>query len=104
MKKNVKENRKTESIWDLEAPASGELNPVAVELFVRGLKGETPLVPQWAEGLTLPVTDMSEVFESYLNMLETVPGQRSVAAVRQRIRALLQPYDGGLVKLRDPPL
>jgi hypothetical protein len=39
-----------------------EYNPVAIALVIRGLRGEEPLIPPWAEGLSLPIVDLLRCF------------------------------------------
>jgi hypothetical protein len=90
-----------------------ELNPVAVEIFERGLKDIKPLIPEWAEGLILPIVDLALVFETYYNLLEKAlvekaktpqekeQERRSIAKLRADMRSRLGRYDGGLVRLSN---
>ena len=89
-----------------------ELNPLAVEILRRGVKGIEPLIPPWAEGLLMPVTDISLVFEEYFRLWDQEAAAHMssaqkrkkeralVAELRTKVRALLSPLDGGLVELR----
>ena len=89
----------------------GLLNPVAIEIFKRGLKDIKPLIPDWAEGLLLPVNDIVQVFETYLGLLEGMliehaktPAAKQkeradIAKLRRLLCNSMAPYDGGLVQL-----
>ena len=104
-----------QSIWDLDAQAeSGEgLNPVAVEILRRGIKGITPLIPLWAEGVEMPIADISMAFEAYFNLWDEAVAQHiaspekrkkereRVAFCRAKVRELLMPLDGGLMRLSN---
>jgi len=101
-----------ESIWDIDAQAGeGLLNPIALTIFERGLRGQTPLVPPEFEGALVAVTDISLCFEVYLNLLEETlleqaktsakkeQEKRSMAKLREELRRSFAPLDGGLIKL-----
>ena len=71
VKRKVNKNRANESIWDIDQAAGaqeGLLNPVAVEILCRGIKGIEPLIPPWAEGVEMPISDIALAFERYFNL------------------------------------
>jgi hypothetical protein len=90
-----------------------ELNPVAVELFIRQRKDLKPWIPPEYEGLLLPIADLAEVFESYFSLWERalqnqVPVSakrraelRAIAKLRANMHRRLAPCDGGLVRLEN---
>jgi hypothetical protein len=116
VKRKVNMNRANESIWDIDQAAGaqeGLLNPVAVEILCRGIKGIEPLIPPWAEGVEMPISDIALAFERYFNLWDEAaieytasPQERKkeralVAQMRSRVRELLMPLDGGLVRLSN---
>lgn len=69
------------------------VNPVALEIVTRGLKGVKPIVPEWASGLELPLADLVAVLDHVAQLYE-VRGLKGLAAEVTRMRV-------GLAKLAD---
>jgi hypothetical protein len=69
------------------------VNPVALEIVTRGLKGREPIVPEWASGLSLPLADLVAVLDHVVQLYE-VRGVKGLAAEVNRMRI-------GLAKLAN---
>ena len=88
------------------AGLGAELNPAAVDLFIRGLRDVNPWVQPQYEGTLLPIGDLLLVFETYFDLWEqallreVAPSPKrqaeldAIAELRTKLRIQFAPYDG----------
>jgi hypothetical protein len=64
---------------------AGQLNPLAIEIIERGLRGREPIVPEWMGGIELPLPDMLEVIDYVVSLYlrHRIDLRREAKALRQ---------------------